>query len=273
MIAVVVTPQVAALKQQAASNANGVGADGGAGKRSSIAADENDAAWEAKLAESAKAADEKLEILTARHNEAVEVRYILTHTEGIHVQNVSMLAGDITHCLVDDTTTNGTYCRQAERHHAAFRDEETRGFGRCTCSLSSSQGASHDASKQNDTTCTWRQRNTRPTAVSCSRDASHAPASPQLDVPVPPTPVVVALPGEAVLAKCPTSCAVLSEGSGLNNMSFLVARGGVGKEKGVASPPPDEPSLVQPHDICYPRSVVFCAQELQNVWIDSPRRH
>lgn len=75
MIVVVVTSQVAALKQQAASNANGEGEDGGAGKMSSIAAEENDAAWEAKLAESAKAADEKLEILTARHNEAVEVRY------------------------------------------------------------------------------------------------------------------------------------------------------------------------------------------------------
>lgn len=54
---------------------------------------------------------------------------------------------------------------------------------------------------------------------------------------MPPTPVVVALPGEAVLAKCPTSCAVLWEGSGLNNMSFLVARGGVGKEKGVGKLP------------------------------------
>lgn len=70
-------PQVAALKLQAAGASNGEGEEDGAGKTSSTAtaADvRNDLAWEAKLAETTKASDEKLASLAARHNETVEVR-------------------------------------------------------------------------------------------------------------------------------------------------------------------------------------------------------
>lgn len=65
--------QVAALKLQAAGQSNGEGEQGDAGKTASLAG-QNDAAWEAKVAENRKAADEKLANIAARHNEMVEVR-------------------------------------------------------------------------------------------------------------------------------------------------------------------------------------------------------
>lgn len=67
---------MAALKLQAAGNTSGEGKEADAGQRPSLTA-QNDAVWEAKLEGQAKASEEKLANLAARHNETVEVRWCM----------------------------------------------------------------------------------------------------------------------------------------------------------------------------------------------------
>eukprot|EP00752_Nemacystus_decipiens_P008313 g7431.t1 len=69
--------EVAALKLQATGNSGisgGEGEGGGSGAKAGSAEgnSENDAAWEKRLVANTKASDEKLAIVTARHNEMVE---------------------------------------------------------------------------------------------------------------------------------------------------------------------------------------------------------
>lgn len=91
---------MAALKLQAAGNPGGEGEDGGSGEKQPTIAEENDAAWEVKLADNTKASDEKLANLEARHKETLEVRCCDATLE----ENVSMLTGTTKHCSVHDTT-------------------------------------------------------------------------------------------------------------------------------------------------------------------------